>query len=234
MRIILSIFFPGLRIDKYPNRWRQYKGEVGPLPPKKWDKRDIRKYTTPVLAWSLVLMLWFSNKALNFTEYYDDASGQGGNSTEVAAAATQNSAESEESKFVIKNFTVEQIENLANTIAGQNAIWPGYKGDPQDHRAAQRHFNQKFAEFINSGIINVQPHWAGKSVAFAYAVTSDGIVVFVGAIPGGTITPDQDPDAYQDVSEGISGRVAVTPAQDQAGENIIMVYRIKVKFSIGY
>ena len=233
VRMILSIFFPSFRRDLYPNRYEQYKGDVGPLPPKKWEKHDIRKYTIPVLAWSLALMVFAANKALNFTEYDYGIDNNGGSSTTVVAAASPNSGETEsESKFIVQQFTVEQIENLANTIAGQNAIWPGYKGDPKDNRGVQRHFNENFAKFINGGHINVQPYWSGRSVAFAYAVTDEGVLVFVGAIPGGSLTAEDNPDVYKDVSDGISGKIIVTPAQDEGGENIIMLYRIKVTFAL--
>lgn len=232
-RIILSIFFKRFRINKYPNKYEQYKGEVGPLHPKKYSSRDVRKWSTPVLALAFGFMVWGANKALNFTQY-EYFTVENRTNTEVETSSNQNPEdESDKDKIVIQSLSIEQIENLANTIAGQNAIWPGYKGDPKDHRAVQRHFSIQFAKFINGGRINVQPWWDGRSVAFAYAVSADGTILFVGSVPGGSIDASEHPRVYQDINEGISGQVAVIPAQDEFGEDIIMLYRIKVKFSIG-
>ena len=153
--------------------------------PKKSKKADLRRNTNPILAIVLCGLVWGSNELLNFTQYdYSTANTTGVTNTSVHN--TPNSGDTgEDGQINILSLDVEQIENLANTIAGRNAIWYGYKGDPNDHQAVQRHFQEQFAKFINSGIISVQPEWAGKSVAFAYAVSDTGVITFVGKIPGG-------------------------------------------------
>ncbi|MGI9548849.1 MAG: hypothetical protein ACR2M7_02575 [Bdellovibrionales bacterium] len=235
VRVILSIFIPYFRIDKYPNRWVQYKGDVGKLHPKKWDKHDISKWSTPAMAWGLALLVWGSNELLNWTEYDYGTNNTGNTTTTVVASTPNTGGESDENTFTISKYTAEQIENLANTIAGQNAIWPGYKGDPKDHRAVERHFQEQFAKFINSGIIPVEPSWGGRAISFYYAVTDEGVIAFVGYTKGqgrGLLTPEKNPYAYQVMSEGITGRVKVDPARDESGEPIIMLYRIQVRFQV--
>ena len=199
--------------------------------PKKSKKADMRNWSGVFFTFALAALVWGSVELLNLTKYdiiYSNSSS--GTSTTVVQPTEGN--ESGDDKINILSLEVEQIEALANTIAGQNAIWPGYKGDPTDHRAVQRHFAENYAKYINSGIIQVEEDWAGQSIAFAYAVTADGVVTFVGAIPGGSIKVTDRPDIYQKVSVGISGKVLVTPAQDESGENIIMLYYIKVRFSL--
>ena len=235
IRIILSIFFPYFRIDKYPNKWVQYKGDVGPLHPKKWNKHDIRKWSTPAMAWGLALMVWGSNELLNYTEYDYGTTNSSGTATTVANATPNTGGPEDESTFTINKLTAEQIEGLANTIAGKNAIWPGFKGNEENNGEIDRHFREQFAKFINSGIIPVQPSWGGKAIAFYYAVTKDGTIVFVGAAEGrgkGLLTPEKNPYAYEAMSRGISGQVQVVPAQDEGGENIIMLYSIQVRFQL--
>ena len=210
---------------KYKTKKLDYK--VSAIP-KKSKKADMRQYTTLFFTLALSGLIWAAYYGLIHKTYVYSTSNTNTASTTIVVA-TPNSQVGEDGTINILSLSVEQIEGLANTIAGQNAIWHGYKGDPQDHRAVQRHFNEQFANFINSGIINVQPEWQGKSVAFAYAVDANGIITFVGMIPGGSITK---PAIYADVSEGISGKMRVTPAQDEAGEPIIMLYYIKVRFAI--
>ena len=228
IRMILSIFFKRFRLPKK----KKYKArkDVGPLHPKKYAKRDIRKWSMPILSLALAGLTWLVNYQVTVTP--EDLRNSVHYQVDSAPASSNSSNEdTSKEKFVISQFSVEQIENLANTIAGQNAIWPGYKGDEKNHREVQRHFNQQFATWINSGIIPVDERWFGRSVAFAYAVNDDGVLVFVGEIPGGSLTAEKNPYAYQTISEGISGRIQVTPAQNEAGDNIIMVYRIRIKFA---
>ena len=195
---------------------------------KKYPKKDMRPWTKVFFTFALASLIWGSNELLNLTKY-DYSIISTTSSTDVGAVSHSVSADQGDDTINILSLELEQIENLANTIAGRNAVWPGYKGDPQDHRAVQRHFQENFAKFINSGIISVQENWKGESVAFAYAVSDKGIIQFVGKIPGGTIDDDY---VYVTMMKGISGKMIVTPAQDEQGENIIMLYYIKVKFSI--
>lgn len=230
IRLVLSIFFKRFRLEK--KKKYEVKRKVGPLRPKKWDSRDIRKVTAPALCLALAGLTWGINYSVTI-EPEDLPKGHKTQVEEIAAANANTSDQNTDKETVkISSYSLEQIENLANTIAGQNAIWPGYKGDPKDPRAVNRHFQENFAKFINGGTIPVEPWMNGRSVAFAYAVTADGTIVFVGAIPGGTITADENPDVYEDINQGISGRVKVLAAQDEGGEEIIMLYYIKVKFSI--
>ena len=197
--------------------------------PKKSKKADLRRNTNPILAIVLCGLVWGSNELLNFTQYDYSTSNTTG-VTNTSVHNTPNSGDTgEDGQINILSLDVEQIENLANTIAGRNAIWYGYKGDPNDHQAVQRHFQEQFAKFINSGIISVQPEWSGKSVAFAYAVSDTGVITFVGKIPGGSI---KDNYVYIEVKQGIDGKMQVIPAQDEAGEPIIMLYYIKVRFAV--
>ena len=227
IRIILSIFFKGLRKPKKAKY--KVRKNVGPQQPKKWASRDIRPWSPVFLSLSLAALTWLLNYQVKIDE--DDLrNGSNGNSESVVANTNaSNTTEGGDDKINILSLELEQIENLANTIAGQNAIWPGYKGDPKDHRAVQRHFQEQFAKFINSGIIPVEGNWAGKSVAFAYAVSDNGTIQFVGKIPGGDLEDDY---AYVVIQKGISGQVQVIPAQDEGGDNIIMLYYIKVRFAI--
>ena len=229
IRMILSIFFKRFRLPK-KNKYEVNK-KVGPQQVKKWKSKDIRRWTAPVLSLALAGLTWLVNYQVEI-EPEDLRNSVHYQAESVPATSNTSSEDNSESTFTISQYSVEQIENLANTIAGQNAIWPGYKGDEKDHRSVQRHFNQEFAKWINSGIIPVEGNWGGRSIAFAYAVSEEGTLVFVGEIPGGTLTGEKNPYAFQVVSEGISGRIQVTPAQNEAGDNIIMVYRIKIKFSI--
>ena len=197
--------------------------------PKKSKKADMRRHSTVIFLLALSGLIWgtyyaFIHKTI---EYHNN--GSTGVTTTTVVQQQPNSNTEDGEVFILKDYSVEQVENLANTIAGQNAIWPGYKGDPKDHQAVQRHFNEQFAKFINSGVITTDESRTGKTVTFAYAVTADGVIVFVGRIPGGTI---DDNRTYVEIAKGISGRVAVTPAQDESGENIIMLYYIKVRFAI--
>ena len=211
---------------KYKTKQLDYKVSAVP---KKSKKADMRQYSSIFFTLALSGLIWAAYYGLIHKTYVFSTSNSSGTPDDSVVVSQPNSVTGEGETINILSLSVEQIEGLANTIAGQNAIWPGYKGDPKDHRAVQRHFNQQFAKFINSGIISVQPEWQGRSVAFAYAVSNDGIITFVGKIPGGTI---QDDYVYVDVMEGISGKMLVTPAQDEGGENIIMLYYIKVKFAV--
>ena len=57
-------------------------------------------------------------------------------------------------------------------------------------------------------------------------MSDTGVITFVGKIPGGNL---DDTYAYVSIKEGIDGKMLVTPAQDESGENIIMLYYIKSK-----
>ena len=195
---------------------------------KKNPKKDLRPWSKVFFFGALASLIWGSNELLNLTEY-DYSINSTGNTTYVSTTLPSDTGVEDPSSINILSLELEQIENLANTIAGQNAIWPGYKGDPNNHVAVRNHFAENFAKFINSGIIRVEPQWAGQSVAFAYAVSETGVVQFVGKIPGGTLEDDY---SYVAVQKGISGKVQVIPAQDENGENIIMIYRIKVRFAV--
>ena len=210
---------------------RKYKLKKGvaPLPPKKSKKADLRRYSSLFLSIGLASMIWLAFYGLTHKTYDYHTSNSNTTSSTIVVTSPQSPVDGDEGVINILSLSVEQIEGLANTIAGQNAIWPGYKGDPKDHRAVQRHFNENFAKLINSGIINVQPEWSGKSVAFAYAVDNNGVITFVGKIPGGNL---KDNSAYVTVKLGIDGSIIVTPAQDEGGENIIMLYYIKVRFAV--
>jgi len=226
-RVFFSIFFKNLRKPKAP-KYKVAKN-VGPQQPKKWAKRDIRPWSPVFLSLALAGLTWLVNYQVEINE--DDRSLINGGGTESSVANTNanNTTEGGDDKINILSLELEQIENLANTIAGKNAIWPGYKGEEFDHRSVNRHFNEQFAKFINSGIIPVEQSWSGKSVAFAYAVGDNGVIQFVGKIPGGDLEDDY---AYVVIQKGISGQVQVIPAQDEGGENIIMLYYIKVRFAV--
>ena len=195
---------------------------------KKNPKKDMRKWSSVTFVFAVAALIWGSNELLNLTKY-DYITNSSGHTTSVSTTLPSDTGVEDPSTINILSLELEQIENLANTIAGRNAVWPGYKGDPNDHFAVQKHFAENFAKFINSGVIRVEAQWAGKSVAFAYAVSETGVVQFVGKIPGGTLEDDY---AYVAVQKGISGKVQVFPAQDENGDDIIMIYRIKVRFAI--
>ena len=107
------------------------------------------------MAIALAGLIWGTNELLNFTTYDYSTNSTSGTSSNSVVVSNAQSIEGEEGVVNILSLNVEQIENLANTIAGRNAIWPGYKGDPDDHGAVQRHFAENFAKFINSGKIQV-------------------------------------------------------------------------------
>ena len=207
-------------------RYRLKKG-VGPLPPKKNPKKDLRRYSSIFFLIGLSMVVWGFYYAFEYKTYEDSTNGSSGSASD-SVVVSPNPNEGGDGTINILSLELEQIENLANTIAGQNAVWPGYRGDQKDHQAVQAHFGEQFAKFINSGIIPVNDYWYGKSVAFAYAVSDTGVIQFVSKIPGGTL---QSTTAYVAVKEGISGKVLVQPAQDESGENIHMIYYIRVKFA---
>ena len=195
---------------------------------KKNPKKDMRSWSKVFFMAALAGLIWGSVELLNLKKYvYSINTTTGGTSVGVDNAPDPTS-DGEEGVINILSLDLEDIENLANTIAGQNAVWTGYKGDPQNHKEVQRHFVENFAKFINSGVIRVEEDWKGRSIAFAYAVSKTGVIQFVGKIPGGSITDNR---VYAIVSDGISGKVLVQPAQDESGEDIIMLYYIKVTFS---
>ena len=195
---------------------------------KKNPKKDLRPWSKVFFFAALAGLIWGSNELLNLTDYVYHTSTTSG--TPITSTTLPGDTGVEDPSTInILSLELEQIENLANTIAGRNAIWPGYKGDPNDHAAVQRHFNENFAKFINSGIIRVEEQWGGQTVTFAYAVSDTGVVQFVGKIPGGSIKDDY---VYVAISKGISGSVQVFPAQDENGEDIIMLYYIKIRFQI--
>ena len=204
------------------------KKNVAPRQPKKSKSADLRNYSSLFFWIGLSTVLagtYFAFIHKSFT-YPEDP--QTATTTTVVVSIPNSGEEEDPSTVTILNLDVEEIEGLANTIAGRNAIWPGYKGDPNNHRAVQQHFAEQFAKFINSGIIRVQPDWDGSTVAFAYAVSETGVIQFVGKIDGGS-APLR---VYAVVADGIGGKIQVIPAQDESGENIIMLYKIKVRFKI--
>ena len=193
---------------------------------KKNPKKDLRPWSKVFFTVALASLIWGANELLNFTQYdYSILNTSGTTSTVVVS--NPNAGESTDGAINILSLELEQIENLANTVAGQNAIWPGYKGDKANHRAVNRHFQEQFAKFINSGIIPNVAEYDGQTVAFAYAVSDTGVIQFVGKIPGGNA-----PDSAYVMMMDISGKTQVFPAQDESGENIIMLYYIKVRFAV--
>ena len=182
-----------------------------------------------IFSAALAALVWGSVELLNLTKYDYITIDPDLSTSDISTIPADPQQEEGEGTINILDLKVEQIENLANTIAGRNAIWPGYQGDKEDNKAIQRHFFESFAKFINSGKIQVQEDWKGRSIAFAYAVSEKGVLTFVGKIPGGSIA---DNYAYVAVKQGIDGQVLVTPAQDEEGDDIIMIYYIKVNFSL--
>ena len=206
---------------KVKNTDRRVSGEF-----KKNPKKDLRPWSKVFFTFALASLIWGANELLNFTQYdYSILNTSGTTSTVVVS--DPNAGESTEGTINILSLELEQIENLANTVAGQNAIWPGYKGDKSDHRAVNKHFQEQFAKFINSGVIPNVAEYDGRTVAFAYAVSDTGVIQFVGKIPGGNA-----PDSAYIMMMDISGKAQVFPAQDESGENIIMLYYIKVRFAV--
>lgn len=196
---------------------------------KKHPKKDMRRWSSVFFTTALAALVWGSVELLNLKQYDYSIIGAP-SSTDVGTPPSGEPADQGSDDTInILSLELEQIENLANTIAGRNAIWYGYKGDPNDHGKVQAHFQEQFAKFINSGIIQVDERWYGKTVTFAYAVSDSGVVQFVGKIPGGTIT---DNYVYVSIGQAISGKVLVTPAQDESGEPITMLYYIKVRFGV--
>ena len=181
-----------------------------------------------VIATFVSALVWLSAWMLNLKNY-ENSTHYPGDSTATSTIATVPDGPPAGGEVNILSLELEEIENLANTIAGRNAIWPNYQGDIKDHQKVQAHFKESFAKFVNSGIISVKEEWKGKSIAFAYAVSDTGVVQFVGKIPGGNIA---DNSVYVSIQESISGKIRVTPAQDEEGNDIIMLYYIKLTFAI--
>lgn len=207
--------------------WKKKKKERIPRGPKP-SVKDYNPWSKVFFTIALAGLVWGANELLNLTRY--DYSISDTSSTVISSSSTPNNTGVEgEDTINILSLDVEQIEGLANTIAGRNAIWYGYKGNPLDHRAVEKHFREQFAKFINSGIIPVDASWAGRSVAFAYAVSDQGVVTFVGKIPGGDLDDDY---VYVVLKRSLDGSIQVIPAQDENGEPIIMLYYIKVRFAI--
>ena len=105
---------------------RGYKPSVASLNP--WSK--------VFFIFALSGLVWGSVELLGLTEY--DYITNSTNSTTSSSASTSSESGEVEDEFVVIQVSEEQLLEQINTIAYQDAIWPGYKGDKLDGDAVSK------------------------------------------------------------------------------------------------
>lgn len=201
------------------------KKGVGPLPPKKSKRADLRNYSTLFFFIGLNIVLAAVYYAFDFkTIYYDYT--QNGTSSAAVSIPNDANTESEERVLVIDP---EEIENIVNTEAFTHAVWPGYKGKITDGQKVRNHFAKNLAAVIlRSGGVEVRSTYR---VHFYYVVRDDGAIQFLSLVGGGKTTPNTPKylieRAQQLVNIGVPG---IKSGTDANGDPITVVYELTIKF----
>ncbi len=210
----------------FKKKYRVKKG-VGPLPPKKSKRADLRRWSFVFFLIGLNAMVGASWYALDLKTYFYPDANSSGEVVEVAAAPESTQSEEEEK---ILSIDPEQLENIVNTEAYTHAVWPGYKGDVSDGPAVRRHFADQLASvIIKTGGVDVSGTYR---VHFYYVVRDDGGIQFLSLVRGGRTT-DGVPrhlikHSQKLVNIGVPG---IKPGTDANGDPITVVYEIVIKFT---
>ena len=201
---------------------RGYKPSVASLNP--WSK--------VFFIFALSGLVWGSAGLLGRT-HYDYITSSINSTTSSSASASSESGEVED-EFVVIQVSEEQLLEQINTIAYQDAIWPGYKGDKLDKAAVSKHFHENLAKIIiqnASGYEIFREH----VIHFYYAVRKDGGIQYYAIVKGGKTSEGLPKHlvkvAQQTLNIGIPG---IIPAKNASGEPITVVHQLVIRFKPQY
>ena len=201
---------------------RGYKPSVASLNP--WSK--------VFFIFALSGLVWGSVELLGLTEY--DYITSGATSTTSSSTSTSSESGEVEDEFVVIQVSEEQLLEQINTIAYQDAIWPGYKGDKLDGDAVSKHFHENLAKII---IANAKGYEIFNEyvIHFYYAVRKDGGIQYYAIVKGGKTSKNLPTHlvkvAQQTLNIGIPG---IIPAKNANGDPITVVHQLVIRFKPQY
>lgn len=207
------------------------KKKVEKLKPKKYPKKDMRRWSSVFFLIGLNSMIGLSLYTLGYKTFIYPMDSNSSGTASTTQTPPPPSSDSEEQSVL--RLDAEQIENIVNTEAYTHAVWPGFKGKVTDGDAVRKHFSQNLAKIIvgSGGGFNAQ---GTHKVHFYYVVRDDGGIQFLALVNNGRTTenvPKHLIDYTQKlVNIGVPG---IKPGTDVNGDPITVVYELVIVFKPG-